>query len=85
MSAIVMGIKGKDYIVDLQRNDFKMYDYGQRRIDITGPMTYGWSFVVNVFASFLIFVSCILLALDYKLIPGNINDGEHTVVLPENV
>ncbi|XP_069126128.1 uncharacterized protein [Argopecten irradians] len=69
MSGTVMGIKGKDYVYDLQRNEYIVFSYNQRRIDITGPLNLGWSFVVNVLAAIFTYASFAFLAAEYKLLP----------------
>ncbi|OWF47871.1 uncharacterized protein LOC110453814 [Mizuhopecten yessoensis] len=69
MSGTVMGIKGKDYVYDLQRNEYVVFSYNQKKIDITGPLNLGWSFVVNVFAAIFTYASFAFLAVEYKLLP----------------
>lgn len=69
MSGTVMGIKGKDYVYDLQRNEFIVFSYGQRNIDITGTLSLGWSFVVNIIAAIFTYGSFAFLAAEYKLLP----------------
>jgi len=76
MSATVMGIKGKDYIHDLKRNDYTVFAFGQKSIDITGVVSLGWSFVVNILGAIFTYLACFFFAAEYKSIPPIDIDSE---------
>jgi hypothetical protein len=72
MTLIVVAVKGKDYIIDIQRDEFTIFTYRQKGIDLTGSYSVGWSFGVTIVSTIVTLISFSLFIFEYKLLQSQI-------------
>ncbi|XP_071149411.1 uncharacterized protein [Mytilus edulis] len=72
MTLIVVAVKGKDYVADLQKDHYGILTYQQLGIDLTGSYSIGWSFGVTILSAIITFISFSLFIFEYKLLQAQI-------------
>jgi len=72
MTLIVVAVKGKDYIIDIKKDEFTIFTYRQKGIDLTGSYSVGWSFGVTILSTIVTLISFSLFIFEYKLLQSQI-------------
>ncbi|XP_046328843.1 uncharacterized protein LOC124112758 [Haliotis rufescens] len=65
MALIVMGIKGKDFCVDIRRDISKLLHYFALRVNAYGSFYIGWSYVIAILSSIVTLSSFAFCMLEF--------------------
>lgn len=66
MSVIVMGMKGRDYLLELKQDEEKIYQSYLNGIIINGYYRIGWALILAIVAALVNFISFGFFILEYK-------------------
>ncbi|XP_060601172.1 epithelial membrane protein 3-like [Ruditapes philippinarum] len=66
IAVIVMGIKGREYLLELKEDDDEMFKYFLKGIIISGFYEIGWAFILAIVASLIDYISFGFFLLEYQ-------------------
>ncbi|KAL4236907.1 hypothetical protein ACF0H5_005293 [Mactra antiquata] len=66
MAVVVMGMKGREYLLELKKYDDNKYKYYLKHVFISGYYEIGWALIIAVVASLINFLSFGFFLLEYK-------------------
>ncbi|WAR24010.1 hypothetical protein MAR_037679 [Mya arenaria] len=66
MAVVVMGMKGRDYLLSMKEDPDKIYRYFLNGIKINGYYQIGWALILAIVASLVNYISFAFFLLEYK-------------------
>lgn len=66
MAVVVMGMKGRDYLLELKQDDDNKFQYYLKHIIISGYYEIGWALIIAIVAALINFISFGFFLLEYK-------------------
>ncbi|XP_060562262.1 uncharacterized protein LOC132721903 [Ruditapes philippinarum] len=66
MAVIVMGMKGRDYLLELKEDDDERFKYFLKGIIISGYYEIGWALILAIVASLIDYISFGFFLLEYQ-------------------
>lgn len=66
MAVVVMGMKGRDYLLELKGEDDKKFRFFLKGVIISGYYEIGWALILAIVASLINYISFGFFLLEYK-------------------